>query len=74
LGLKNFHILEDMNQRLGLVFAILALVLGACRTEQVGGEEEPVNVLFIGNSYTFPNAMPELFADLAEQGGHEVAF
>jgi hypothetical protein len=61
-----------MKQRLGLVFVILALVLGGCRTGKVGGKDETIQILFIGNSYTFSNAMPELFADLAEQGGHEV--
>lgn len=34
--------------------------------------EEPLQILFIGNSYTFVNQMPETFATLAELGGHEV--
>ena len=32
-----------------------------------------MQVLFIGNSYTFFNDMPEMFANLVRQGGYEVA-
>lgn len=32
----------------------------------------PVRVLFIGNSYTFYNDLPILFADLVSSGGYEV--
>ena len=32
----------------------------------------PVDVLFIGNSYVFVNRLPQMFANLATSGGHEV--
>lgn len=32
----------------------------------------PIRVLFIGNSLTFVNSLPEMFAQLARSGGHEV--
>ena len=34
--------------------------------------ETPIRVLFIGNSLTFFNDLPELFAGLAQSGGYEV--
>jgi hypothetical protein len=32
--------------------------------------EEPTSVLFIGNSLTFFNGLPQMFAELARSGGH----
>jgi hypothetical protein len=32
----------------------------------------PTRVLFVGNSLTFVNDLPEIFAELAESGGHSV--
>ena len=32
----------------------------------------PIRVLFIGNSLTFSNDLPDMFAELAQSGGHEV--
>ena len=32
----------------------------------------PIRVLFIGNSLTFSNDLPDMFAELAHSGGHEV--
>ena len=34
--------------------------------------EAVIRVLFLGNSYTYGNDMPELFAELARSGGHDV--
>lgn len=34
--------------------------------------EAEIRVLFLGNSYTYGNDLPELFAELARSGGHNV--
>jgi hypothetical protein len=34
----------------------------------------PVRILFVGNSLTFYNDLPGMFADLARSGGHQVTF
>ena len=36
------------------------------------GEEPCTHILFIGNSYTFVNDLPSMFAELAGAGGHRV--
>src|SRR5256886_16886659 len=57
---------------LGLV-AIGALVI---RGQQGCGNETEASgctrVLFIGNSYTYVNDLPAMFAQLAQSGGHRV--
>jgi hypothetical protein len=35
-------------------------------------EDTPVRVLFVGNSLTFYNELPEMVAELARSGGHEI--
>jgi hypothetical protein len=37
-----------------------------------GSTDQPLSILFIGNSFTFYNDMPGIFAALAEAGGHQV--
>ncbi len=55
--------------------AVLILLLSLCalafRPPCGGavGETRPVRVLFIGNSYTYFNNLPEIFAKLAQAGG-----
>lgn len=36
------------------------------------GEEACLHILFIGNSYTYVNDLPGMFAELARAGGHKV--
>ncbi len=36
--------------------------------------DDPMRILFIGNSLTFYNDLPGMFADLARSGGHQVEF
>ena len=48
--------------------AVAALIV-AC----AGPPTPPVRVLFIGNSYTYANALPQMFATLAQAGKHPVA-
>lgn len=45
---------------------LVALLFAACS----GGET--TEVLFIGNSYTFGNNLPDVFSELSASGGHEV--
>jgi hypothetical protein len=54
---------------------ILALVLCSCSLTTKCGEAQDTSctrVLFIGNSYTFVNDLPDMFAKLAKSGGHKV--
>ncbi|MDT8070850.1 MAG: hypothetical protein ROO76_22030 [Terriglobia bacterium] len=52
-----------------LVLAILLLCFLPLRAQEPGAyEKESLRVLFIGNSYTYFNNLPEMFARLAEAG------
>jgi hypothetical protein len=68
-----------------LGFSLVMLLLVACGTPQPAPTatsnptltdtptiSAPARVLFIGNSITFFNDLPEMFAELARSGGHEV--
>jgi hypothetical protein len=59
-----------MKRILGYVVLVFTVLISRCNANPV--PEEPLRILFIGNSYTFYNDMPEIFSDLAESGGHEV--
>ena len=50
-----------------VAFACTALLAG-----QGGRGQQPLRLLFIGNSYTYFNNLPEMFAKLAEAGQHAV--
>ena len=50
----------------------LLLLVGGCGPSHWTQTEEKVRVLFIGNSYTFFNDMPEMFASLVREGGYDV--
>jgi hypothetical protein len=54
------------------LFIFLVLILSACKPALQPEYDESINILFIGNSYTFVNDMPEIFAELAKFGGHNV--
>ena len=52
---------------------LAVLLLTSCNRPHSGtAPGEPLRVLFIGNSYTFFNNLPEMFAELARSGGYEV--
>jgi hypothetical protein len=58
-----------------LSFFILCLLLCSCSfSTKCGGAQDTscTRVLFIGNSYTFVNDLPNTFAKLARSGGHKV--
>lgn len=53
-----------MRKFYALIFAALLLTCGA--------KAEPIKVLFIGNSYTFYNNLPDMFAQVATSAGEKV--
>lgn len=55
-----------------LCLAILVTLLAGCGEPTASLQPEPVRVLFVGNSLTFYNDMPGMFAALADSGGHQV--
>jgi hypothetical protein len=54
---------------------LIVLLVVACSGGQNGVQDAElprgIRVLFIGNSYTFANELPEMLAQLARSGGHE---
>ncbi len=53
--------------------ASVSLFLVGCNGGEPSVEPgEPLRILFIGNSYTFSNDMPEMFAELMRANGREV--
>lgn len=56
------------------IAVILAWILSGCSSFQDAGPDEPLEILFVGDSFTsYPNAdLPEMFSHLAQLGGHEV--
>ena len=61
-----------MNRSLRVLVLLLLLIFTACTPAGQPELEEPIDILFIGNSYTFVNDLPEIFAGLAEAGDHSV--
>jgi hypothetical protein len=56
--------------RLSRRYFLAFLVLGAVAAAVAAREEpKPVRVLFIGNSYTYVNELPQMIAELAKAGG-----
>ena len=61
-----------MKRFLSLSILFFISLLAGCRPTSQPQSDDPLQILFIGNSYTFVNEMPEVFAELAELGDHEV--
>lgn len=51
-----------------LIMIIVILILSATSVQA----QDTLKVLFLGNSHTYFNDMPQLFANLSESGGHQV--
>ena len=51
-----------------LIFLLLILVSGP----SLSFAEEPIRVLFIGNSYTYRNHMPRMFMKIAKANGKQL--
>lgn len=57
-----------------LLISILLLIASYSCAPAVGCTSEAcLRILFVGNSYTFVNDLPTVFAGLAKAGGHQVA-
>jgi hypothetical protein len=58
------------------LLVICSFLLSNCAPKQgcanLGTDEKCTRVFFIGNSYTYVNNLPEIFARLAFSGGHKV--
>jgi hypothetical protein len=62
-------------KRFILFLCFLPLICGCSPANKCGGGETAKtcpHILFIGNSYTYENDLPAMFADLAQAGGHAV--
>src|SRR5574342_386010 len=55
-----------------LILCALILLTSGCSPRSCSEDPECTRVLFIGNSYTFVNDLPGMFAGLASAGGHRV--
>ena len=55
-----------------LISLLILVSLVGCRPAMSPGGDEPIEILFIGNSYTFVNDLPKVFTELAESGGRQV--
>src|SRR6266498_788662 len=62
-----------MRKRL-LIFLLLIFVLSSCTSSYPCSVQDTscTRILFIGNSYTFVNDLPNTFAELAKSGKHKV--
>lgn len=54
------------------IFLCICLAFSACNPVYRPETEQPTSILFIGNSYTFMNDMPDVFAAIGETGGHDL--
>jgi hypothetical protein len=59
-----------------LILCCLLLALSGCSSSSKGDDAQEkrscLRILFIGNSYTYVNDLPHLFAELANAGQHKV--
>ena len=53
-------------------FAIASILTCAMFAEYSLAQNDTLKVLFLGNSYTYSNELPQLFVDLSRSGGKEV--
>lgn len=59
-----------MKRCLGLPYLIFLLIVAGCTLAVERESNQPIEVLFIGNSYTFMNDLPGIFSELAELAEH----
>lgn len=60
------------NIRLAVPIVVLAIAAGSLCADDSPGGDEPLKVLFIGNSLTYTNEMPQIFQGLATSKNHRV--
>ena len=58
------------SHRLGLPVVLLGLLSVSTHA----GESRPLRILFVGNSLTYQNDLPRMFAGLAKSRGHDVQY
>jgi hypothetical protein len=77
IGMKKISSVDD-KLRFVLTILFLTILIAGCGldpTEPIPDEDgsvEELRVLFIGNSYTFANDLPQIFAQMAEEAGYAV--
>src|ERR1043166_2917718 len=60
-------------RRLWLLLILVFVVTGCASTASCSAQDAScIKVLFVGNSYTYVNDLPNTFAQLARSGGHKV--
>lgn len=62
----------NVNRLLICLSLVMVFSLASCVGEKQQISEEPIEILFIGNSYTFINDMPQTFPKLTRENGHMV--
>lgn len=55
-----------------LLICILLFTMVGCASPDSGNESSTTRILFIGNSYTYVNNLPKMFANLSKSGGRRV--
>jgi hypothetical protein len=63
-----------MRSRTPLLLVLLALVTAGCAQAQLNEGQEPLRVLFVGNSLTHTNDLPAVVATLARGLGTEIEY
>jgi len=63
---------SDWEIKAGILLLIVGIVLIGCYLT-ISRLSKGIQILFIGNSYTFSNDLPEMFSKLAREGGHDVS-
>jgi hypothetical protein len=63
-----------MRSRTPLLLVLLALVIAGCAQAPRGDGDEPLRVLFVGNSLTHTNDLPAVVATLARGLGTEIEY
>ncbi|MGB7096947.1 MAG: hypothetical protein WBD62_20040, partial [Anaerolineales bacterium] len=61
-----------MNRFLSYPILLFIFLLLGCSSPSPSQPDEPLQILFIGNRYTFVNKMPGVFPELADLGDHRV--
>mgnify|MGYP000848993019 CR=1 FL=1 len=55
-----------------LIACFFVFLFTGCGPVRCGSDDDCLRVLFVGNSYTYVNDLPETFSELARSGGHKV--
>ena len=64
--------MNAMLRKFWKILCLLLLGLNGCSLPSCDNDSACLRILFIGNSYTFVNDLPNTFENLAKSGGHRV--